>query len=101
MFIPYAGQDHDAYAKKVKGAFSKWGIEVFFWKLKFMSCVNKFCIFLKDIGVESIHMFENKLRAVQEAQALFIGGGNTFLLLTTLYSLNIFEAIRKKVLLVR
>ena len=25
MFIPYAAHDHDAYALKVKTAFSKWG----------------------------------------------------------------------------
>jgi len=75
MFIPYAAHDHDAYALKVKTAFSKWGI-----------------------GVESIHTFENKVAAVGEAQAFFVGGGNTFMLLNNLYKLNLIDPIKKRVL---
>lgn len=75
MFIPYAAHDHDAYALKVKTAFSKWGIDV-----------------------ESIHTFENKTAAVEEAQAFFVGGGNTFMLLKNLYNLNLIDPIKKRVL---
>jgi len=75
MFIPYAAHDHDAYALKVKTAFAKWGIDV-----------------------ESIHSFENKQSAVEEAQAFFVGGGNTFMLLNNLYKLDLIEPIRKRVL---
>jgi len=55
---------------------------------------------VKSLGLElsSIHKSENKLATVKEAQAFFIGGGNTFLLLKTLYSLNLLEAIKKRVL---
>lgn len=45
-----------------------------------------------------IHTYENKIEAVKNAQCLFVGGGNTFLLLKTLYELNLVELIRERVL---
>lgn len=45
-----------------------------------------------------MHNEENPIDAVQEAQAIFIGGGNTFRLLKTLYDLKLVGIIRKKVL---
>lgn len=38
-----------------------------------------------DFKVEGIHKFENEVDAVKKSEALFIGGGNTFLLLKMLY----------------
>lgn len=75
VFIPYAAHDHDAYESKVKTAFSKWGLEI-----------------------NSIHKSSNKSMTLDEAEGFFIGGGNTFLLLKTLYDLNLLEPIKKRVL---
>lgn len=75
VFIPYAAHDHDAYEKKVKEAFSEFGLEL-----------------------NSIHKSDNLLSTVKEAQGFFVGGGNTFLLLKTLYDLNLLEAIKSRVL---
>ncbi|XP_046646462.1 alpha-aspartyl dipeptidase-like [Daphnia pulicaria] len=75
VFIPYAAHDHDAYEKKVKDAFLEFGLEL-----------------------NSIHKSDNLLATVKEAQGFFVGGGNTFLLLKTLYELNLLEAIKSRVL---
>lgn len=74
-FIPYArpsGVSYDEYTKKVEQAFDK---------------VN-----IKTIG---LHTFENPIQAIQEAEALFIGGGNTFLLLKTLYEKNLIDPLKE------
>jgi dipeptidase E len=54
----------------------------------------------KNTGLEinSIHKSTNKSITVNEAEGFFIGGGNTFLLLNTLYDLNLLEPIKKRVL---
>ena len=49
------------------------------------------------ISVKGIHEFSNAQEAVQNAQAIFTGGGNTFLLLKTLYELNLISALRDAV----
>jgi dipeptidase E len=68
LFIPYArpgGISHDDYTNKVQVAFSKIG--------------------KKTVG---LHTFENPLEAIQKAEGIFTGGGNTFLLVTQLYKIN-------------
>ena len=76
LFIPYAGfaMGYDAYEQKVSTALQ--GI-----KRK----------------VVSIHQFDDSVKAVENAQAIAIGGGNTFYLLKQLYDNELVDAIRKKV----
>lgn len=80
LFIPYALTNHDEYTQTVKTAFKKLKLEY---------------------NVTGIHEAKGKNPAdqVEEADAIFIGGGNTFVLLKTLYEKNLMEAIRKRVLM--
>ena len=75
IFIPYArpgGISHDEYTEKVRSAFSKLGKKI--------------------VG---LHTFENPVKAIQSAQGIFTGGGNTFLLVTQLYQNNVMEVLSK------
>ena len=77
IFIPYArpsGISHEAYTQKVAEAFSK---------------IN--------ITVKGIHEFENPITAIENAKGIFIGGGNTFLLVSQLYKNNIISTLEKVV----
>lgn len=73
-FIPYALQDVDAYAKAAKERFDRWGIEV-----------------------GSVHESKDPAGAAQRAEAFFVGGGNTFRLLSRLYETGLVDAIRERV----
>lgn len=77
LFIPYArpsGISHDDYTKKVSEAFAK---------------IN--------IVVKGIHEFENSIEAIENAQAIFTGGGNTFLLVSQLYKNNVIDTLERVV----
>jgi len=77
LFIPYArpsGISHDDYTKKVSEAFTK---------------IN--------ISVKGIHEFENPIEALEKAQGIFTGGGNTFLLVSQLYKNNVIDTLEKVV----
>lgn len=76
-FVPYAqpsGISLDDYTAKVAKAFLK---------------IDK-----KVVGV---HTFENPAEAILSAEAIFTGGGNTFLLVSQLYKYGLIEAIEKAV----
>lgn len=76
IFIPYArpsGISHDEYTKIVKNAFEN---------------INK-----KVIG---LHEFENPSNALEQAEGIFTGGGNTFLLVNELYRNNIISTLENK-----
>jgi dipeptidase E len=75
LFVPYALADHDAYAAKVSERFILMGLDL-----------------------TSIHTAADPVRAVTEAQAIFIGGGNTFRLLKALYDRRLLDPIRERVL---
>jgi dipeptidase E len=77
LFIPYAAVrfGYDEYENKVNEAFQQVG----------MGCVG-------------IHRYADPVRAVDEAQAIAIGGGNTFKLLAMLYHYFLLEPIYNKVM---
>lgn len=74
VFIPYArpsGISHDDYTAKARKTFNK---------------INK--------KIKGIHEFENPIKAIHKAEAIFIGGGNTFVLLYQLYKNQLIEPIK-------
>ncbi|WP_063888583.1 MULTISPECIES: dipeptidase PepE [unclassified Burkholderia] len=76
LFVPYAGgitSTYDEYEQMTRPVFEQGGFEF-----------------------ESIHR-ANPLRAIAEAEAIAIGGGNTFALLKRLYDERIVDAIRERV----
>lgn len=75
LFIPYALADHETYATRARERFVLMGLEL-----------------------TSIHKAEDPRRAVSEAPAIFIGGGNTFRLLKALYDHHLLDPIRERVL---
>lgn len=77
LFIPYAGVTlgWDEYHAKVAARFSEIGIRV-----------------------DAIHNFADPIAAVRAAQAIVVGGGNTFNLLKTIQDNGLIEAIRVRVL---
>lgn len=74
LFIPYALQDHDQYEKKVAQAMG-----------------------LAGLGLKSIHHWDNPIEAVEQSQGMFIGGGNSFRLLKSLYDRQLITPIRDAV----
>ena len=75
LFVPFALANRDSYAQRACAAFSALGLEL-----------------------ESIHQSVDPIAAVAEAEGLFVGGGNTFRLLKTLYDLDLMAPIRRRVL---
>ena len=71
LFIPYAGvrRTNDEYEQKV---------------------IDR----LKNKNIKSIHHYEDKISAIKNASSIAVGGGNTFMLLYTLYKLNLIEPIK-------
>ena len=75
LFIPYArpsGISYDDYTKSAKDAFSKINIDV-----------------------QGIHQTKNPKDAIQDAEAIFTGGGNTFELVNQLYLNHIIIDLKK------
>lgn len=74
LFVPYALYDREAYSKMARERLQKMGYTL-----------------------ESIHTANDPQDAVRNAEALFIGGGNTFRLLKALYDAEVLHAIRQRV----
>ncbi|MEI6900172.1 MAG: dipeptidase PepE [Bacteroidota bacterium] len=84
LFIPYAGvnlspegvaKSWDLYSERVSGVFAGFGCEV-----------------------QSIHHANDPVKAVKDAGAIMVGGGNTFHLVKMMHELNFMDAIRERVL---
>ncbi len=77
LFIPYAAVtfSYDEYEKKVRTRFREVGHDVI-----------------------SLHHFSDPVRAVMEAPAIVVGGGNTWMLLKCLRDNKLINPVRKKVI---
>lgn len=77
VFIPYAavGFSYDEYVSKVNNSLTK-----------------------ANITVRGIHTFSNPITAINNADAIMTGGGNTFHLVAELHKLNLIDPIRKSVI---
>ncbi|XP_065818557.1 alpha-aspartyl dipeptidase-like [Labrus bergylta] len=75
LFVPYALHDRDAYTKTARDKLKTLGYEV-----------------------DGIHEASDPVDAVRKAEAIFIGGGNTFRLLKSLYDNKVVTEIRRRVL---
>jgi dipeptidase E len=74
LFIPYArpsGISHEAYTEKTQIAFAK---------------IEK--------SIKGIHEFNNPKQAISEAKGIFIGGGNSFVLVNQLYKNNLITMLQ-------
>ena len=74
LFVPYArpgGISHDDYTKIASEAFSKI-----------------------DKTVKGLHEYENPKEAIRNAKGIFVGGGNTFVLVNQLYKNDVISAIQ-------
>ena len=50
------------------------------------------------VNVLGIETFEDHKQAIQEAEAVFVGGGNTFKLVHTLYAQDVLDTLKQRVL---
>lgn len=73
LFVPFALHDHDQYAAKAKSAFAALGH-----------------------SLRSAHESSTPVDMLAEAQAVFVGGGNTFRLLDKLYDTGLLQAIQRR-----
>jgi len=74
LFFPFALKDWNSYATKARERFAAFGYTV-----------------------TSAHAVADKVKAIEKADAVFIGGGNTFRLLKTLQDDGLLEPIRRRV----
>jgi dipeptidase E len=76
LFVPFAGvtRSYDEFATAVRGRFEEMGYQL-----------------------DPIHRASDPIEAVQSAQAIAVGGGNTFHLLRELYERGLIESIRERV----
>ena len=74
LFFPFALFARDAYAAKAKARFGAMGY-----------------------SLKTIHAVSDPRRAIEQTDAIFIGGGNTFRLLKALEDLDLLDPIRRKV----
>lgn len=76
VFVPYAAVtfSYDEYTSKVNGSLNEVGL-----------------------NVKGIHTFDDPKKAVQDADVIMVGGGNTWKLTRTLQENGLIDAVRSKV----
>ncbi|OIV37905.1 dipeptidase E [Mangrovactinospora gilvigrisea] len=74
VFVPYALADRDGYTAQVAKALAPLGVEV-----------------------AGAHAADDPAAAVAAAEAVFVGGGNSFRLLKSLYATGLVAALRERV----
>src|SRR6516164_10741308 len=74
LFFPFALFERDSYAAKAKARFAAMGY-----------------------SLETVHVVPDPHKAIEQMDAIFIGGGNTFRLLKALEDLDLLDPIRRKV----
>lgn len=77
LFIPYArpgGISHTAYTSIVGDALSSL-----------------------PLSVQGIHEFDDPIKAIKDAEAIYVGGGNTFVLMDQLISIGLIDVLKAKV----
>ena len=77
LFIPYArpgGTTYDAYTKIAQEGFR-----------------------YIDKNIVSIHTFKDPIKAIQKAKGIFTGGGNSFVLVNSLYQKNLLPVLKEKI----
>src|SRR5262252_8289937 len=74
LFFPFALFDRDTYAAKAKARFAVMGY-----------------------SMETAHTVSDPHQAIEQTDAIFIGGGNTFRLLKALQDLDLLDPIRQRV----
>jgi len=74
LFVPYALRERDIYASRVAERLASMGFQVI-----------------------SVHRALDPRAGVESAEAIFLGGGNTFRLLKALYGNDLLEPIRRRV----
>lgn len=77
LFIPFArpgGISHEDYTQKATEGLK--------------SCVRT---------VKGLHEFSDKKKAISEAKAIFVGGGNTFLLVKQLHELDLMKTLKSSI----
>ena len=83
LFIPYAGVNLDE-----RGLEESWNV----YEERVAAVYNKL-----GYEIESIHHFSDPVKAVNEAEAIAVGGGNTFYLVHMMHKTSIMDAIRERV----
>jgi len=73
IFVPYALADHDGYVAKM----IERGLDA-------------------GYDLVGLHTFADPVNAVEQAEGIYVGGGNTFRLLDSLYRLNLLEPIHRR-----
>ncbi len=65
--------------------------------ISYESYTNKVAEALKDFSfsVKGIHEFDDPKKAIETAQAIFVGGGNTFVLLDQLHRQDLISTFEK------